>query len=189
MEGTTTPKIPSTTEPSSSVNPSEAVSGGADGGGRAAFFLQVGIRAMSGGNLPSAKHRLTQCKVELETQLAATTSSSSSLPLSSSAKTKIDDNGGSAASSGDDDGVAIELLGQLGAVLGCIGDCSRADGKFDDARNYYEESLTRFQQSIDSFNSSSIGSSSGSVGTAAAEENPHTHAMSVTLNKIGELCE
>lgn len=138
--------------------------------GKAAFLLQVGVRALSGGNPASAAYRLSQCMNELETQLS---------DLGKEEENQLGCK-------------KVELLNKMGAVAGCRGDCYRALGDAKQAIEQYTHSATLLGQVISySHQSNSLEhekeSVSGSTTTTAAAGTEAVQSLSVTMNKIGEI--
>lgn len=120
---------------------------------KAYFLLQAGIRALQGGNAVNAQHRFEQCAHVLRETMNLSESNSTS--NSRNAVTKPED---------------MEMMSQLGAVYGCIGDCERA-------KSHPEEAVAWYAQSIETLKH--------------IPRNKHTiealHTLSITLNKIGEV--
>ena len=109
MEGTAAATATSTAVPSSER-------------GRAAFLLQVALRALAGGNVPSAAARLALCRHCLDADLAAATAPEA--PGSPAAHAAA----------------AAAMRNKFGAVCGCQGDAARAQGDATAALAFYEES-------------------------------------------------
>ncbi|KAL4517007.1 hypothetical protein Ndes2437B_g06628 [Nannochloris sp. 'desiccata'] len=128
--------------------------------GKAAFLLQVGLRALSGGNPPSAACRLSQCMTQLESQLKDLENSEN---VAREAAEKV------------------ELLNKMGAVAGCLGDCYRAMGDAEQAIQQYTHSASILERLVSSSSSSDEKTAHDDSTTAAAK------SLSVTINKIGEI--
>lgn len=153
LEGGTKPSAPSS---STSTSTGTALGSGGDDltdGGRAAFLLQVGLRAVAGGNAASAAKRLGQCRDQLLADLADLAVNGSDKALSSSEGAAsaggTAPGTGTAAAGGSAAGTAgiasveareAAVRGRLGAVCGCLGDCARSAGDADVALERYEES-------------------------------------------------
>ncbi|GAB4813759.1 hypothetical protein N2152v2_000805 [Parachlorella kessleri] len=134
------------------------------------LLLQLGLRAMGGGNLRSARDRFEQCRQrllwELDSQGQAAASDSGTpvgQPGSAGSADERPPPGGVAASSPQQQ----QVLSGLGAVCGCLGDCCRAAGDWEAAAGFYEESAEHLQRA---------------GGSQEAQQ-----SLSVTLNKLGEL--
>ncbi|KAG6554438.1 hypothetical protein Mapa_004355 [Marchantia paleacea] len=65
-------------------------------------------------------------------------------------------------------GVTVDICSQLGAVLGMLGDCCRAMGDVDGAMTQYEESVEMLSK-------------------LSHQDDEVVHALSVSLNKLGDL--
>ena len=148
--------------------------------GKAAFLLQVGLRALSGGNPSSAAYRLRQCMDELEKQLVEV----------EKVEEKIDVGG------------KVEILNKMGAVAGCLGDCHRALGDAEQAVQNYTQSAALLGQVIkyshtleeasvisskeeeERENKNFISLENGNAGSSAVQA---VQSLSVTINKIGEI--
>lgn len=85
---------------------------------RAYFHLQAGMRAMSGGNIPNARHQFTESKRVFEEYVRG------------------------------DSAERAAVLPQLGAVYGCLGDCERNIGHVEEAKEYYTKSIDAVQESL-----------------------------------------
>ncbi|KAJ3676628.1 hypothetical protein LUZ60_004040 [Juncus effusus] len=107
---------------------------------RGAFLVQQAMRAFKAGNIESAKSRLILCKEDLTLQLKESKTTEDSHDLNS----------------------------QLGAVLGMLGDCSRAMGDAESAIGHYEESVDFLVK-------------------LPSKDLEVVHTLSVSLNKIGDL--
>lgn len=114
---------------------------------RAAFLLQLGLRAIAAGNTASARDRFQQCREDLQRQLEA-----------AQQQQQQDQQQGPDVAS---------LHCRLGAVCGCLGDCCRAEGDADGTLALYRESVELLQ--------------------AAGQDPEAQQALSVALNKVGEL--
>ena len=114
---------------------------------KAQFYVQAGMRAMSGRSLRNAMHKFGEAKRIFEEYVQDCC---------------IDEERRACASS-------------LGAVYGALGDCCKLQG-------LPQESLVWYQKSIDSLQSV-IGNVQD--GGAVQSSDP-MHALSITLNKIGE---
>jgi len=127
--------------------------------GKAAFLLQVGLRALSGGNPASAACRLLQCLTELERQLEE----GENVDRKAAEK--------------------VELLNKMGAVAGCLGDCYRAMGDAEQAIQQYSHSASILKRLVSSpsTNTPEEKAAQDAATTAAAK------SLSVTINKIGEM--
>ena len=146
--------------------------------GRAAFLLQVGLRALSGGNPASAACRLFQCLSELELQLKELE--------------KVETVDRKAAEK-------VKLLNKMGAVAGCLGDCHRALGDAEQAIQQYTHSANILERVVASSNIFSFSpeeaaaqetlnpNPGASTTEAAAAAAAATKSLSVTINKIGEM--
>ncbi|KAI8107455.1 hypothetical protein M9435_002484 [Picochlorum sp. BPE23] len=116
---------------------------------RAYFHLQAGMRAMSGGNIPNARHQFTESKRVFEEYVRG------------------------------DSAERTAVLPQLGAVYGCLGDCERNSGHVEEAKEYYTKSIDAVQESL--------RYSSSDKHRTGSSTNETLHALSVSLNKVGEL--
>eukprot|EP00889_Picochlorum_renovo_P008004 jgi/Picre1/35034/NNA_002499.t1 len=85
---------------------------------RAYFHLQAGMRAMSGGNIPNARHQFMESKRVFEEYVRG------------------------------DSAERTAVLPQLGAVYGCLGDCERKSGHVEEAKEYYTKSIDAVQESL-----------------------------------------
>ncbi len=153
------------------------------------FYLAIGLRSLAGGNVQAALQRLQRCKQELLQQAgqpqagtagasaAAATAASAAAGTaahtaeSSSGDRRVsDENGATAAGSSSmtGDSQAARLASRIGAVCGTLGDCYRRLGDAPAATAAYEESCSALQR----------------VTHPDAEV---THALSVSLNKLGDL--
>jgi hypothetical protein len=97
-----------------------------DGGGRASFLLLLGLRAMSVGNFAAAERWLSACEKELVKQVQQAVGGD---------ETKGDVGDGSKAKG--------RLRCELGAALGCLGDCRRGAGDAAGALMRYDQSATQ----------------------------------------------
>lgn len=71
------------------------------------------------------------------------------------------------------------VLPQLGAVYGCLGDCERNIGDSDNAKEYYTKSIDAVEESL--------RHNSSEEHNNGAARNETLHALSISLNKVGEL--
>jgi len=138
--------------------------------GRAEFMLQLGLRAMRGGNIQSATARLTECRDILVL------------------KTSRQDEEKNEEKYRDD-------LIKLGAVCGCLGDCARYQGDLSNALTYYENSAQYLEFLLKRYDSDGNDGGGGKDGDAVVgtgrkvmseEEGEALHALSVAWNKAGE---
>ena len=109
---------------------------------RATFYVQAGMRAMSGGNGMGAAHWFGRAKEILE--------------------------------EGGDFYARQDFLASLGTVYGALGDCHKAMGDTVGAMAWY-------QKSIDTLTAATA------VDVHGVEASDPFHALSVTLNKVGEM--
>lgn len=107
---------------------------------KATFYVQAGMRAMSGGNVTSAAHWFGQAKEILEGCHEHR-----------------------------------DCLASLGTVYGALGDCHKAMGDTVGAMAWY-------QKSIDTLTAATVMDDVNGV-----EASDPFHALSVTLNKVGEM--
>lgn len=106
---------------------------------RGSFLLQQAVWAFQAGNVLSAKSRLSICLNDTRTELQGTERPSR------------------------------EIVCQLGAILGLLGDCCRAMGEQEEAVSHYSESANLLMSLED-------------------KDLEVVHALSVSLNKQGDLC-
>lgn len=141
--------------------------------GRAEFMLQLGLRAMRGGNIQSATARLTESRDILVL------------------KTTIEDK----EEKNEEEEKYRDDLVKLGAVCGCLGDCARYKGNLSTALTYYEDSAQYLESLLKRYDTEDAngGGKDGDgviVGTArtmmSEEEGEALHALSVAWNKAGE---
>jgi tetratricopeptide (TPR) repeat protein len=145
--------------------------------GKAAFLLQVGVRALSGGNPASAAYRLKQCMEELEAQLQNLGKNEEKQEENKNKQQERE-----------------VLINKMGAVSGCLGDCYRALGDAEQAIEEYAHSASFLEQIAYSDYSEQEEKEeekkeeedeNGKPGVSAATA--ARQALSVTLNKIGEM--
>lgn len=132
-----------------------------DGRDAASFLLQVALRALAAGNLPSALARLGKCKERLEAQLA----NARQTPNPPYATDSVPYSGNN---NREESGPSDDVPARLGAVCGCLGDCARAAGDAATALEHYQDSA-------------------GYLREAASDNDDAAQALSVTLNKIAEV--
>lgn len=90
----------------------------------ASFYIQAGMRAMSGGNIANALHRCTKARTILE---GYTT---------------------------DDTKKKMQCLSSLGTVHGAIGDCHKALGDGEKALEWYQKSIETLTVAVDLYDES-----------------------------------
>ena len=104
---------------------------GRNHGGRASFLLLLGLRAVSAGNFAAAERWLSACERELVERVQAT----------GSTEKEKDRDGGLKAKG--------RLRCELGAALGCLGDCRRGAGDAVGALMRYEESAEQLRRALE----------------------------------------
>ncbi|RMZ52791.1 hypothetical protein APUTEX25_000910 [Auxenochlorella protothecoides] len=149
--------------------------------GRANFLLQLGLRALAGGNLPSGEHRLTQCRGVLQAQMAnraARREAGGGNGVVCDGESAANEVGMGVAAGDAQERAAAEARRAsaseedaadacaLATVQGCLGDCARAQGRTEAALDAYLASAALL----------------GDAGGAEARQ-----TLSVTLNKVAEL--
>ena len=97
------------------VKTSSSFDSSESGSSKAALLLQIGLRALSGGNPASAAYRLSQCMDELHVELK-----------------------NAEKSEGKGSPAVHAVESQMGAVAGCLGDSARGCGDADEAVRQYE---------------------------------------------------
>jgi tetratricopeptide (TPR) repeat protein len=142
---------------------------------KAAFLLQIGVRALSGGNPASAAHRLHQCMAELNTQLE-------NLEIDQETAINQEEQQNQVLQI-----YIIELLAKMGAVAGCLGDCFRALGDAPQAIREYTHSAELLERIASYSNPSTESKETLTTADTAATTTAAAKSLSVTVNKIGEI--
>lgn len=126
----------------------------------ASFYVQAGLRAMSGGNMSNAHHRFMQSVHVLQGDGDAH-------------GTGEDGNAHGTTRYGEENNNEEnnDTRVSLGVVYGCLGDCERKKGDLEKAIQWYERSADYLRQRVVE-----------NEGDGVAAVNP----LTVTLNKIGE---
>eukprot|EP00879_Flechtneria_rotunda_P015606 GHRR01016321.1.p1 GENE.GHRR01016321.1~~GHRR01016321.1.p1 ORF type:complete len:352 (+),score=100.61 GHRR01016321.1:487-1542(+) len=142
----------------------------------ASFFMAQGLKSMAGGNLHAAVHRLSNARHELSTTVnaadstqAPAASSEASIqqqqpePMQSDLQQQQQLQGQTLADHG-----RIAKACQLAAICGSLGDCYGRLGNAAQAQQLYQDSISSVQQ-------------------YSEDDAEAAHAMSVSLNKLGDL--
>lgn len=93
--------------------------------GRSNFLLQLGLRALAGGNTSAGEHWLERCQAVLEERIEERKRGSPQ-----------------ASQKADDGAPRLENAPEcaLGTVHGCLGDCARSQGQVEVALDHYTAS-------------------------------------------------